>query len=410
MTSPVGTAIAQNQPRTGRRIPRTLHPIAWWIWAIGLATAVTMTTNPLLLLLVIAVLGVVVVLRRSDAPWARAFKYYLYLALVVIGIRVVFRSVFGGDIDSAHGHVLFTLPQVPLPSWAAGVQLGGPVTLEGTASALYDGLQLGCLLCCLGAANALANPKRALRVLPGALYELGVAVVISLTVAPQLIESIQRVRRARKLRGATGGGLHALRNVAIPVMEDALERSLRLAAAMDSRGYGRTGTASHRARRVTGAVMVAGMCGLCIGTYGLLDSSVPGPLGLPTLIGGSVLCLVGLAIGSRRVGASRYRPDPWRAPEWIVAASGVVPAVVLAAGIGVQSGSLHPSTDPLVWPSLPLVPTLAVLVALVPGVAAPPPVRSVSPTNSQTLRSGPADRPNEPAVTDAASDRIDVPA
>ena len=93
------------------------------------------------------------------------------------------------------------MPQVPLPSWAAGVQLGGPVTLEGTVSALYDGLRLGTLLCCLGAANTLANPKRALRVLPGALYELGVAVVVSLSVAPQLVESVQRVRRARKLRG-----------------------------------------------------------------------------------------------------------------------------------------------------------------------------------------------------------------
>ena len=103
-------------------------------------------------------------------------------------------------------HVLFTLPHVPLPSWAAGVQLGGPVTVEGTLSALYDGLRLGILLCCVGAANALANPKRALRVLPGALYELGVAVVVSLSVAPQLVESVQRVRRARKLRGGATGG------------------------------------------------------------------------------------------------------------------------------------------------------------------------------------------------------------
>ena len=227
-------------------MPRTLHPVAWWIWALGLATAVSRTTNPLLLLLVLAVLGVVVANRRSDAPWARAFKYYLYLALTVVAIRVVFRSVFGGDIDAADMHVLFDLPHVPLPSWAAGVQLGGPVTLEGTLAALYDGLRLGCLLCCLGAANALANPKRALRVLPGALYELGVAVVVSLSVAPQLVESVQRVRRARKLRGGATGGFHALRSIAIPVLEDALERSLRLAAAMDSRGYGRTGGASAR--------------------------------------------------------------------------------------------------------------------------------------------------------------------
>jgi energy-coupling factor transport system permease protein len=204
--------------------------------------------------------------------------------------------------------------------------------------------------------------------------------------------------------------VHALRNIAIPVMEDALERSLRLAAAMDSRGYGRTGTASRRARRATGAVMLAGMCGLCIGVYGLLDSSVPGPLGLPALLGGSALCLVGLAIGSRRVGATRYRPDPWRAPEWIVAASGIVPAVVFVVGFGVHPGSLNPSTDPLVWSTLPLLPTLAVLVALVPAIAAPPPLRAAAAVEVETSRSPVAvTRPGELPTTDVTSDKIDVP-
>jgi energy-coupling factor transport system permease protein len=358
-------------------VPRTLHPVAWWIWALGLAMAVSQTTDPLLLALVLGVLGVVVANRRSEAPWARAFKYYLYLAFSVIAIRVVFRAVFGGDIDAADMHVLFDLPHVALPSWAAGVQLGGPVTLEGTLSALYDGLRLGCLLCCLGAANALANPKRALRALPGALSELGVAVVIALSVAPQLIESVQRVRRARKLRGGAAGRFHALRSTAIPVMEDALERSLRLAAAMDSRGYGRTGTASRRTRRATGALMVGGMCGLSLGAYGLLDSSTPGLLGLPTLVIGSALGAAGLALGSRRVGRTRYRPDPWRAPEWVVMTSGLVPAVVLVAGFGYHPASLNPSVAPLVWPTLPVVPALAILVAAVAAVAAPPPLRPV---------------------------------
>jgi energy-coupling factor transport system permease protein len=349
--------------------------MAWWIWALGLATAASRTTNPLLLALILAVLGIVVANRRSEAPWARAFKYYLYLALAVVGIRVVFRTIFGGDIDPADTHVLFTLPHVPLPSWAAGVQLGGAVTVEGTLSALYDGMRLGCLLCCLGAANALANPKRALRVLPGALYELGVAVVISLSFAPQLVESVQRVRKARKLRGGSSGGFHALRSIAIPVMEDALERSLRLAAAMDSRGYGRTGTATHRSRRITGALMLVGMCGLCLGTYGLLSDSTPGALGLPVLAGASLVCCLGLAVGGRRVGRSQYRPDPWRMPEWVVACCGLVPAVVLILGVGAGADGLNPSVDPLRWPTLPLVPALAILVGAVAAVAAPPPLR-----------------------------------
>lgn len=357
------------------RIPRPLHPIAWWIWALGLAAAVSHTTNPILLLLVLGVLGFVVANRRDDSPWARAFTYYLVLALTVVVVRVAFRTVFGGDVDAHGTTVLFTLPHIPLPSWASGVQLGGPVTLVGTIGALYDGLRLATLLCCLGAANTLANPKRALRVLPGALYELGAAVVVCFSVAPQLVESVQRVRRARKLRGGATSGFHALRGIAIPVLEDALERSLRLAAAMDSRGYGRTGTASPRTRRITGVLMITGMCGLCFGAYGLLDGSVLGVGAIPAFSGGAVLCVLGLILGGRQVCRTHYRPDRWKAPEWSVAICGTVPAAVLIAGVGFSAVSLDPSTDPLVWPTFPLVPAVAILAAAVAAVAAPPPLR-----------------------------------
>lgn len=391
--------MATVQPRSSRRLPRTLHPIAWWAWAIGLATAASRTTNPLLLALIVGVLAVVVANRRSEAPWARAFKYYLGLALVVVAVRVVFRSIFGGDIVAPRMHVLFRLPDIPLPSWAAGVQLGGPVTLEGTMGAVYDGLRLGTLLCCLGAANALANPKRALRALPGALYELGVAVVVSLAMAPQLVESGQRVRRARKLRGDATSGRRALRGVAIPVLEDAFERSLALAAAMDSRGYGRTGGASPRSRRATAGLMLGGMVGLCVGAYGLLDGSAPGYLGLPTLVIGAVLCGIGLALGGRRVRRTQYRPDPWKLPEWAVVACGLVPAVVLVAAFGAGVSGLDPSTDPLVWPTLPVLPALAIGVGALAAVLAPPPARSPRPAAAVPARSAQlAGRPTTPAA------------
>ena len=65
------------------RLPRALHPGAWWLWALGLATAASRTTNPLLLALILAVAGLVVASRRSDAPWAFAFKSYLWRGLIV---------------------------------------------------------------------------------------------------------------------------------------------------------------------------------------------------------------------------------------------------------------------------------------------------------------------------------------
>ena len=375
---------------TARRVPRELHPVAWWIWALGLVIAVNRTTNPLLLVLTLAVLTFVVTNRRGNAPWARAFRYYVILGAIVIVSRVVFRCVFGSGIAPGD-HVILHLPHIPTPQWYSGIQIGGPVSLEATLSAAVDGLRLATMLCCIGAANALANPKRALRVLPGALYELGMAVAVAVSLAPQLIESVQRVARARRLRAGRRRGWRALRAIAIPVLADALDRSLMLAAAMDSRGYGRAGTATATSRRITALLMVAGMAGLSVGVYGALDGTAPRYLGAPVLGAGLAVCCAGLALGGRRVTRSHYRPDPWRAPEWIVAGCGVVSAVLLYLGTGYHAAELNPSFSPLRFPPLPLAPTIAILIAALAAFAAPPPPRSPRPAATA------ADRAPEPA-------------
>jgi energy-coupling factor transport system permease protein len=355
-----------------RRLPRTVHPVAWWIWAMGLAVAASRTTNPLLLALVAAVAGVVVAARRTEAPWARAFKLYLLVGVIVIAFRVAFRVLLGGDLGSGE-HVLFTIPHVPVPGFMSGVQVGGAVSAESVVSAGYDGLRLATLLCCIGAANTLANPKRALRVLPAALYELGVTITVAITVAPQLVESVQRVRRARTLRGDTSRGRRAVRVVAMPVLHDALDRSFQLAAAMDSRGYGRAGQVPARVRHVTATLLIAGLVGLSLGSYGLLDGSTPRLLGSPTLAGGIALAGAGLALGGRRIRRSRYRPDPWGFAEWCTALCGTAAAVATVVAGAHNASALNPSTFPLAWPTLPVLPTVAILCALVPAALTPPP-------------------------------------
>jgi energy-coupling factor transport system permease protein len=377
---------ASSAPAAWRRehLPRALHPVAWWVWAIALATAASRTSNPLLLLLIFAVLGLAVTTRRSQAPWARGYRFYLMLALTVIAIRVVFRVVFDSAVTPGD-LILFRLPQIPTPSWYAGVQIGGAVSLQAVLSAALDGMRLACMLCCVGAANTLANPKRALRVLPGALYELGVAVTVALTVAPQLIESVQRVRRARRLRGATGRGIRALRAIAIPVLHDALDRSLQLAAGMDARGYGRTGTVTKASRRLTAALLLTGLAGLCVGAYGLLGSALPRAADLTGFAAGAALCVAGLALGGRRVSRSRYRPDRWRWPEWAVVGCGLASAVCLCLGAGYNPAALNPGLDPLQWPSLPSLPAVAIGIAALAVLAAPqPPVESSLPEQAVT--------------------------
>ena len=364
-----------------RRLARRLHPGAWWLWAIALAAAASRTTNPFVLLLLCAVAGLVVSLRRSDAPWARGFRYYLVLAAIIIGIRVVFRVFIGGQLGST---VMFRLPEIELPDVTAGITLGGPVTLEGVLAAVYDGLRIATLLIALGAANSLADAKRMLKSLPAALYEIGVAVTVALTVAPQLIESGQRIRRARTLRGGHRPGI--ARGVVIPVLDDALDRSLVLASAMDARGYGRRGSVRSSTRRLTGALLLTGVFGVTVGTYGLLDGTTPRWLGGPCLVVGCLLAVVGLRTAGHRIQRSVYRPDPWRIEEWLVVGSGVAAAAIMFLATEVDAANLFPSLQPLQWPSIGLLPAVAAGVAGLAGVVAPPvPVtNSLSPPTVET--------------------------
>ena len=358
-----------------RSRPPEVHPWAWWGWALGTATAVSMTTNPLLLALIALCVLAVIVLRRTDAPWARSIGAYLALAAIVIVIRMSFQIVVGAGLGST---VLFTLPELTLPDWAAGIRLGGPVMAEGIYYAFCDALRLGVMLICLGAANALANPRRALRSVPAALYEASVAVVIALSFAPQLIESIGRVRRARQLRGGSGTGWRAVRGVAMPVLADAIDRSLALAASMEVRGFGRTRDGARPTALGTAATLLA-MGAVVFGGFGLLSGGSDVWWAVPLLVAGVAGTIASLRGAGRRLRVTRYRPQPWLPRDGALVALGVAAALAYPMLALVVPGDLgavwQPPIDPLTWPDLhpAMAIVLAAVVAAVPLSPAPEP-------------------------------------
>lgn len=369
-----------------RALPRWTHPGAWWVWALGLATAASRTTNPLLLGLLVAVAGWVVARRKPDAPWARSFTVFLKLGVVIIVLHLLMTVLVGSGTGS---QVVVDLPSLPLPSWFEGVTIGGPITVEELLQATYEGMLLAAMLACIGAANSLASPARLLASVPAALYEVGVAVVVAMTFAPQLVGDVARVRTARRLRGRPDRGLRALAGSVMPVLEGSLERAVDLAAAMDSRGYGRTGSVTRRVRVGGRVLLLVGLVGVVLGVYALLDGGTPGAVALPLLGVGVVAGGVGLVLSGRRSVRTRYRPDPWALPEWLVALSGIVPAVVLVAVAAVDPSALEGPVAPPAWPALPLLPAVAVLVGAVAGIASPrppgqAPVRTLRPETTRT--------------------------
>ena len=295
---------------------RALHPLAWWAWALGVAAATTRATDPAVVGCLLVATVAVVLHFRDDSPWARAFPSYLVLGGAIVAIRVVFYVVVGVKVP---GTILLDLPRASLPGWAAGVELFGPVTSTGLAGAAAAGFQLATLVVCFGAANALSNPKRALRSLPASMHHLGTAVVIGVSVTPALVTSAMNVRRAQRLRGAALRGVRGLAATLLPVLTDALDRSLALASSMDSRGYARTLPGG--SGRGVAALLLGALLGATLGIYGLLGGMSPAA-GAALLALGSMAAVGGSVLAGRRVQRTRYRPDRWGAAETRVALSG----------------------------------------------------------------------------------------
>ena len=241
---------------------KSLHPLTWWIWSLLIVGAVIATNSALVAGFAIAVAAIAVHKFAEDAPWAKSFWFSLRLGAIILVIRTVVGVLIGVPIP---GTKLFSVPILPLPSWIAGIRIGGVVTQERLLSSIHEGLIIIAVICLFGAAVSLTSPHKLLRVTPVVIYEFGVATVIATSALPQLVQSVGRIRRARTLRGDEKP---SWRSIAIPLLEDSLSRSLELAAAMDSRGYGVSRKRSRYRpiawQQIDSAVVVSALCALAL--------------------------------------------------------------------------------------------------------------------------------------------------
>ena len=211
---------------------KSLHPLTWWIWSLLIGGAVISANSSWLAGISIAGATILVWRFSADAPWARSFWFSLKIGAFILIIRTLVGILIGVPIPGTN---IFELPILPLPSWLAGIRIGGAVTQERLLSSIHEGLIVVAVISLFGAAVSLTSPHKLLRVTPIVIYEFGVATVIATSALPNLVQSVARIRRARLLRGDEKP---SWRSIALPLLEDSLSRSLELAAAMDARGYG----------------------------------------------------------------------------------------------------------------------------------------------------------------------------
>ena len=76
---------------------RLLHPAAWWLWGLGLATAASRTTNPMVLLLIIGVC-ILVVSERRDPSAPNPLMAFVVIGAMVVVFRLVMTVILGSRI------------------------------------------------------------------------------------------------------------------------------------------------------------------------------------------------------------------------------------------------------------------------------------------------------------------------
>ena len=144
-------------------------------------------------------------------------------------------TVAGVEADGEKVLADAVVSTLDLPTWMAGVTVGGPVTTGAMLTGIVESMRLIALLAAFTVPPSLVSPHRTVRALPDGVAELGVITTVALTVTPAAAEHVRRLAETRRLRGRPHRGLRGLKGSITAVLEGSFDHSLTLAASMAPR-------------------------------------------------------------------------------------------------------------------------------------------------------------------------------
>jgi len=304
-----------------------LHPYGWLLWLSTAALPALLTHNPLYLVLLLTSIAVMYVAWQRSAeanaaagPGMMGWRAFLILALWIGG----FSTVFNG-LTTHFGRIVL----VRLPS--AWPLIGGIVTGEAFLYGFANALALVVLIAAFMTFNSVMPREDLLRLLPRALYDLGLIVSIGVAFVPALVQSWQSIREAQMLRGYRFRGWRDYLPLFVPLLAGSFENALQLAASMESRGFG-----GRAAPQTAGAIRLARLTFVLASLLVLVGLLARGYWPRRPAYGVGLL-LIGLGLlgflaywQGRRVQRSRYRRWFWRRADtvWALLAAGQLLALL----------------------------------------------------------------------------------
>lgn len=213
-----------------------IHPIAIWVWAFSLSILQShSTTISIFTILIICFFTVRTERIQTEENSTNPIRIALAFSAFAAVVRLIFGVIIGVPQS---GSILLTLPRLPLPDWLAGITIGGAVSLERLQLVGVEILKFTSVLLIFAFATYVTSVNQLMRIFMRRFRTLGTAMVISISIIPQLVGAVRRIKVAQRMRGINQTSLRNWRYIAAPVIEESLERAIDLAANLESKGFG----------------------------------------------------------------------------------------------------------------------------------------------------------------------------
>lgn len=190
---------------------------------------------------------------------------------------------------------------------------------RAVAVGLVEGVSLLAIMSIFGAFMSNIETSQLLRLVPRSMFEAGLVLNIALSFAPRLSTTANDVIDAHRMRGAQSRKT-AVVSSAIPMLATALDRSINLAEAMDSRGYGFTQPIKHRMHWRNAAALAATISAMAAALWSL--DKAPAVWG-PVAAGSACVAFYSMHRIAKLVGRTRYRRSTLGKSDWCIAIASI---------------------------------------------------------------------------------------
>jgi len=219
-----------------RDLATSVHrmPLATKLALFGSLSLLSLVYSDLLALL--GVLATLLVVSRIARLWRKAtvfLRAFAIFSVIVFAINM---------LANQNGSHIVLRTNIRFYVWTISYRL----TVESISAALRMVLRLLALVLCFVLFTMTTSPEHILRRISsfGGLHELGLLLALSYRFLPTLVSDGGQIRDSLRSRGVDFDSPKKLQRIvayaslAVPLVMNSLERSIQLAEAMESRGYG----------------------------------------------------------------------------------------------------------------------------------------------------------------------------